>query len=417
MCGLTRRRLSKRSVKTELRHSSYWILVLAGVGAAVFLFVIRDKQTKVEKDRLAVETEVPEKSRVAHPADTTPVSLVAVPQALDWRSLESEKLSNLVQNLRRAGCPEQTVHDIVRSRLNRRLGLDVVYAEQQSTSNGSLAVRERHAVQRRLWGLEAQFEAHWRELFGTESPYSPFHGVSIENQVRARGLAEDYAQQIAMLRGQSGPFLLGEARLAVGKLEAERLARLTELLGPKKAMALCMQDSSFAPTIVTQLAGMSPTEDELHSVYRLRLKYLDAFNPTAMLLDGNALAVLSAKQKEMENELKMEIGEARYKDYYDTKRADFRAAFAFASRNGLDRQTAVALAELQRSCDQFDPKALAVPGGRQAAVEGLRGNMVNLLGEQGMAAYLASEGAWFVSLTNRIQIPGLFQPVGRPTVR
>ncbi len=389
------------------------LIVLAG---GLGLWLLRGKPSSVTHEVVAAAGKE-HSTRLAVALPKASLETEERKERIRWRSIESEELSRLVANLRGIGCDEGTIHDLVRARLNRTLGLEALYAEQRKAAANGASLNNLQAVTKRIQPLEEEFEKAWRRLFGMDSPNSVFAGLPVEAQAEARRIVEEFGQKLNAIRERSGQFLQGEDRVAAAKLEAERLARLTEIVGAEKAFAICAKDSSFAPSITTQLAGMTPTDEELRAVYRLRLKYADGWNPVVNMQDGKELEALARRQREMETELKAEIGEKRFSEYLETKRGDFRAAFAFTSRNGLDRQVAVALTELQRAYERPDPTWVNTPAAKQATVESLRKNLVNLLGEKGLAGYAASEGGWIVSWTNRINLPGAFPTVGRPLVR
>lgn len=389
------------------------LVVLAG---GLGLWLLRGKPSSVTHEVVTVSG----KEHSTRPALALPKAGLATEERLErirWRSIESEELSRFISNLRGIGCDERTIHDLVRARLNRALGLEALYAEQRKAAANGANLSSQQALAKRIQPLEDEFERQWRQLFGMDSANSVFAGLSAEVQVEARKIVDEFGQKLNAIRARSGQFLQGEDRVAAAKLEAERLARLTEIVGAEKAFAICAKDSSFAPSITTQLAGMTPTDEELRAVYRLRLKYADGWNPVVNTQDGKELEALAKRQREMETELKAEIGEKRFSEYLETKRGDFRAAFAFTSRNGLDRQVAVALTELQRAYERPDPTWINSSSARQATVESLRKNLVTILGEKGLASYATSEGGWVVSWTNRVNLPGAFPTVGRPLNR
>src|SRR5262245_41208645 len=76
-------------------------------------------------------------------APASPGAPAEAAEASSWQSIDSEDPKELIANLREAGCPEQTLRDIVRARI------DALFAEREGTQ------RFVHPEASKPWGSRA----------------------------------------------------------------------------------------------------------------------------------------------------------------------------------------------------------------------------------------------------------------------
>jgi len=211
----------------------------------------------------------------------------AASASLDWtRDFEAADLQQLIANLRHISCPEETIRDIIVSRVNRKYAEQIsVLAGQESlagnSGDGSEAATARYEQQVAL--LQEQQTAELNSLLGSEWP-RPFLDDPPAQDPRAtaltflpeekRGAVEElqarYDQQESDIRRN---FTSGNVEVALAALAQQKEADLKRLLTPAEFEDYDVVVSPTAQWLREELSGFGATEKEFRTIFRLREQF------------------------------------------------------------------------------------------------------------------------------------------------
>ena len=276
-----------------------------------------------------------------------------------WRQLETADLRQFVANLRAAGCPEQTIGDIVRAVLNRqfagRIAALVPRAEPLRYWNKDpwKSPRADPETQKQLKQIEAEKQRLLTDLLGPnalragapasgeDSPASletnPY--LSPEKRETVNELRQQFdeeRQRISAELKTAGASRVQELNAALKGVNARERESLAQCLTPAELEDVDMWESDTARRLRTTLSGFEPTEEEFRRICRLRRKVDDEFGvrlASSWGLSGSEEC--RAAQRAMEAALKEELGPERFAAYKRGEDRDYRFLINSANRLNL----------------------------------------------------------------------------------
>ena len=226
--------------------------------------------------------------------DLPPVAIRTQIQQLDWRTVESDDYATYVANLRRIGCPEETIRDILLADINKLFAArrrtipsaptnaaywlhpdeDPAYAsasDEGRDREAELAAIERE--RRQLIGTLLGPAAAQAELteFTEEELASP--DLQFLDPAKRRPLAEAqarYRQALADLEGITDP---EQERLLSRAAEKAFQDAIAASLTPAEREQLELRTSSLARSLREQLRGFGASREEFDALYRLERQF------------------------------------------------------------------------------------------------------------------------------------------------
>ena len=209
---------------------------------------------------------------------------------MDWRQIEASDYRRYVQNLRRVGCPEQTVRDIVTADLLQAWGaqrsevMAARYRDFKFWKSDSEEAEARRQAEPQRRALDEQMERGLRELLGNDtavpSTAQAWKQTELEQQLGFLP-EETRAKTVDMLLASSSLDAqvqgLSEARRipenpderlrAVDAYE-QRRAELAALLSPEEFERVEMTVSWTAINLRRAMEHFEPTEAEFVEIFR-----------------------------------------------------------------------------------------------------------------------------------------------------
>lgn len=238
-----------------------------------------------------------------------------------WRQIESEDYAIYIANLRRIGCPEATVRDIVVADV--RSGFDSKRAAVHPAPTAEFWRRSYEAaplaaaVTEQLIRLAREEQAllthllggHWPLRMNEDSP-----ATSVSDGLRLDGALAGKrdillawhrkadAQRAALLEGAAGRDLTAAEQAQLSAVDAASQAELTRLLTPAEREEFELRNSVTATSLRDRLVGFSVSEDEFRSLFRLEQSHQqslaradEAQDPAA--IDAELAAYAEARRK------------------------------------------------------------------------------------------------------------------------
>jgi RNA polymerase sigma factor (sigma-70 family) len=342
---------------------------------------------------------------------STRAAEVATNAILNWQALESQDYRQYIANLRGAGCPEQTIRDIIITDLDRTYGKriasisgpapatywkahDYVDGVKQHLEAKKIEDEKRAAIQE-LLGIDPDEESERRT--GMKVGYSEgFEFLSAEQRSRLREIerqAQAKIESVKLIRaGEFSPEYRARQNEAYGWKDEQ----IKQLLSPEQLKEYEMRTSRHAFMLGNGLRSFQPTEEEFRTIYELEKQ----FGIDQSYGGGKAPDPTSAQQ--FREAFQQTLGEERYADYELTKDSSYAMLYDIARFHELPQETARAVYDVNKAAEQ---QAAAVrrdgsldASARERALQALRkqteAEASKLLGEQGFQQYLFQFGDW-----------------------
>jgi hypothetical protein len=369
------------------------------------------------------------------PAPAAPVA------ALDWRSVESPDYREYIDNLRRIGCPEETIRDIIIADVSklyasRRAALDgppKTYRYWESSDRQfdrenlkrQQAVRalerEKTALIRDLLGVDYQREVE--RLFGEGDSFDrSLAFLPSERADAVRAMMDRFREAERAIYEAADGELSADQRAAVDNLRKQRDAELAAMLSPAELQEYELTNSRLARDIRGNLYGFEATEAEFRAIYDLRKAYEDKFGSgrDRGREDEAAREARRQAQAQLEDHLRNTLGPERFAEYKRSQDDDYQEVFRVTKRYDLPKQSAVAVYDVRRTVEaqkrEIERNPTFTPDQRVAVLNELakatRETVQGVLGDGAFNYYLRRDGGW----VDRLNRPAPQRTDGRPAV-
>lgn len=348
----------------------------------------------------------PQTSAAPQPRKTNAVSVTAA--RFSWTSVESPDYAQYIANLRRIGCPEQTVRDIVVTDVcelfsKRR-------AAAQSTlpfwvPEGEIASK-RAALDRELKQIDQEEGTVITKLLGI-----PWNGIEAyvgkegADQISATKLARieqmrrRLAEAEAGIQQKAGDNLSYEDQVRIRDLERQFESGLAGLLTPSELEEYQLRNSVEAANIRRHLVGFSLSESEFRDIYRSGEKFAQVLDQYADNYAGNADAqrVVADALAQHQQEIEQLLGSERYHDYERGIDNAYQRLAELAQSRGIDPGVYNQIYAYKEAIDGMQ-HSQTDEGQREALAAQKRAEAVQfaeqVLGPDGFQSYLQRGGDW-----------------------
>lgn len=292
-------------------------------------------------------------------------NVLVITNEVRWAQLESEDYPTYIARLRAAGCPEQTVRDIIiadldkvlapeiQSAQGRRKELAYWHSEEEEVANDvdrrEVMRREREIARRKqqiireLLNIDLareRMQLNGREDY-LERRLSFLPG---ERRSEVRDVLERYdtaEQQLRERELEEGEVPSQEERTRLRQMREQREAELGRLLSPTERQQFDLWLSPTANAVRHSLYGMQASEAEFLAVYQARKAFEDRWQGReADLVNPATQAEQEQERAQMETRLRQELGEQRYAEYKRGEDEDYHRLHALATRFKLPKDKA-----------------------------------------------------------------------------
>jgi RNA polymerase sigma factor (sigma-70 family) len=391
------------------------IVAAAGIAAVTAPIVWQHQANTRRDDELATWRQ--ENARLSAAAEqksaTTPAGNFAGSAMLNWRALESPDYRQYIANLRAAGCPEQTIRDIIITDLERVYGQRIAklstpsagrsyWIRQYSTVNTrrELEIKqieeEKRAAIRELLGIDAEEEAHRRT--GVPVPYDEgFEFLPGDKRACLREIDREFKALVASNDAQRAAWRESDHHSQRRDIYVWKEEAIKGLLSPEEFEEYEIRSGYHAQGLRVRLSPFEPSEQEFRKILQIEKDFgkdKDYIDPRDVgLPSGSALDPVTKEQ--FEKALREELGERRYAEYKLSMDNNYGFLHSLVQGSELPRENARAVFDLNKSAEQRarairDNSALTAEA-REAAFQALQKQTEEeasrLLGEEGFRAY------------------------------
>ena len=360
------------------------------------------------------------------PGQAAPVErIVREVEPFHWSQIEADDYQTYVENLRRIGCPEETIRDLVKRDLDKLydqrkadiLSKAPARKEYWKTGNPSALSQPSGATRSQLAQLDREKNEVLGDLFGQQ-------GVAAINRpsplARARSQAksgyamdfipEETKAQLNTVEQEFGSQLL--RKMAQGATDAQDMAeirqlrqdrdgRIATMLTPDQKMEYDLRKSPTAANMRLQMDGFDPSEDEFRDIFAAR----KAFDNEHGVVPGSSITPADAEvrqfaEQEMNNQIRSSLGDDRYQDYMRQTDNDYKSIHKITQRQGLGENISAQVYQMKGGAEELAREIRMNTGlsieERQMQLGQIRNetsiSIQSLIGRQGAAALQTQAG-------------------------
>jgi len=345
----------------------------------------------------------------------------AVAQKFDWRAVESDDYKKYIANLRSIGCPEKTIRDIIVADVNelfesRRKELAGPKKKFEFWKPGMMMGAnidpDRTEKER---ALNKEKRALLTDLLGSAPEEKPdllagmtsqldamFDFLPTEKRSKVMELMQDMQtkMQKAMKNGAPDPE-------DMGKVMKDMEAEIGRVLTPEELLDYNLRFSMTSNMMRMQLAGFEPSEQEFLDLFKKRKAFDDEYRGAfggGLNLKGEELEKKKAAEKQLDDSMKTQLGQARYDDYKRAQDYTFQAMYRTADREGLGKEAAVKVYDMKKAAEDAATKIrndrARSQEERTAALRSIREeterSVKGVFGEKGYSSYERNNGAYWL---------------------
>ena len=360
------------------------------------------------------------------PGQAAPVErIVREVEPFHWSQIEADDYQTYVDNLRRIGCPEETIRDLVKQDLDKLydqrkadiLSKAPARKEYWKTGNPSALSRPASATSSQMAQLDREKNEVLGDLFGSQ-------GMAAINRpnplARARSQAksgyamdfipEETKAQLNTVEQEFGSQLL--RKMAQGATDAQDMAeirqlrqdrdgRIATMLTPEQKMEYDLRKSPTAANMRLQMDGFDPSEDEFRDIFAAR----KAFDNEHGVVPGSSISPADAEvrqfaEQEMNNQIRSSLGDDRYQDYMRQTDYDYKSIHKITQRQGLGENISAQVYQMKGGAEELAREIRMNTGlsieERQMQLGQIRNetsiSIESLIGRQGAAALQTQAG-------------------------
>jgi len=346
-------------------------------------------------------------------------------ESFHWSQIEAEDYQTYVENLRRIGCPEETIRDLVKQDLEKLydqrkadiLSKAPARKEYWKTGNPSALSQPSSATRSQLAQMDREKNEVLGDLFGAQgvaainrpSPLARARSqaksgyamdfIPEETKVELNTLEQEFGGQLLkkMAQGASDAQDMAEIR----QLREERDSRIATMLTPDQKMEYDLRKSPTAANMRLQMDGFEPSEDEFRDIFAARQSFDDEYGvvPGASISPADA-EIRQFAEQEMNEQIHSSLGDDRFQDYLRQTDYDYKSINKITERQGLGENISAQVYQMKGGAEELASEIRMNTGltleERQMQLGQIRNetsrSIESMLGGQGAAALQGQAG-------------------------
>ncbi len=335
-----------------------------------------------------------------------------------WQQVESGDYKLYIANLRKVGCPEQTIRDIIVADVNK------LYAPREEPLKAKKSVPQipgqatppvdETENRRKLREVQTEKRVVLKELLDIDVPVDLMastasrdytaHELALkllpaEKRDAVQTLQEEYWQQSDALKAKHENKKTPEFVEEYRKLNESHREELAKVLTSQELENYDIRTSSTSSKLGQQLLTFSPTEEEFRKVFRLTRESEDKAEKVMVQENTPEARAAAAKAQaddkaELDNQIKTALGDTRFAEYQRSLDSAYQNLSRVGQRYGLSSEAVLKAYEMEKAF-RSEPVAFPQPGfevDRSAAQNQFNEQMKAALGEKAARAYRQLRG-------------------------
>jgi hypothetical protein len=365
--------------ESGVSQNGKWITVLLGLNLAVLLLMLRRPASETVPVKPVVTNVSHFDRSTARPApgprvrSAPALAPTIVSNLFTWTQLETQDYRDYIQRLRRIGCPEETIRDLIIADIEkayaprlaalraRRTDLQFWHSDEEEYQNQlnhkeiarqeRILDEEKRRLIRDLIGADLYTER--LRLKGETDYYDRRLGVfPAEKRVQIRTILEQFHDQDWAIREkqwQEGETLTAEDGIRLVELRRAKEEALGKLLTADEREQLELWMSPVSDRVRFEMYGMNSTEEEFRKVFALRRQFEEKYGEASLNPAESATAAHRAEgEAELRESIKTALGEARYALYERGQDHQFHQLSALAAQFNLGQDKVAEIYAMQK---------------------------------------------------------------------
>lgn len=340
----------------------------------------------------ARKNDVKTASPPSSPSDTNVVEAVghmpnlpaktSSPEKITWASLASPDLRAYAGNLRRFGCPEQTIQEIMLAEVNRR------YSGQERALKirpddlapwEGLSSRDRRAAESKLRQLLEEKRSLLKELTGVDTGIdmpsrlagrdvpkfeSAFSSLPESKRDPVRAIQENYWAQSDDIKQRTIGFLEPEDRDEFVRIKTERREALAKILTPQELLDYELKTSETAPSLRSRFDGFNVTDEEFGKIFSYMQPLDEQYSLSRRNPDPVNQEFTEARnqaEKSLQDYIHQVLGDDRYAEFQRTRDPVYRTLSQVGSEAGAPQESILQAYQTQQQIQAEAKRVLQDP--------------------------------------------------------
>lgn len=358
-------------------------------------------------------------------------------KVFNWEVIESDDYMTYIDNLRRIGCPEETIKDIIKADVEklfqqRRQEFDRSLPPTEYWKSNGLGIGYSMEQLEEMKSLEAEKQEVLKQLLGDN--YQPSSANLLSQLMqdpsaifrRSVGFLPE-SKQSAVLEAYMGmqeDMINLQADMQSGAMDMSAFSEITKkrdnllasILTPEEKFEVDLRLSENAQSLKFTLGSMDPTESEFRDIFALQQKIYNEYDVDIYSngADRESMNLRTKADSELNNQIKELLGDKRYAEYERGKDFNYQQISQIGKSAGLESQVVVEAYDIQKSAEsamnqlnsQYDLTSESRAVAAQQILDETNKALQQTMGNEAWEKYKKSHG--YSSLENRFQ---LFQNV------
>ena len=330
------------------------VSVTLNVVGGFFIFAGVQSVEELPLGQALPATDAPLGQAAAHPQQVVTNTVV---KQMTWETVEASSYLDYIDNLRRIGCPEKTIRDIILADVNK------LYKTKRRAASGQKKFEFWKANAMFGMGMDKDNVETMRELnaerdellkqLGIESSFESEMSLILNPLQQSLGFLPEQKQVAVMkeLQGiQSRIAELSEDGSAdiemVWKAQRETEESIKGMLSEDEYTGYLLRRSNTAHQLRSQIAGFDPSEEEFRTVFKLKRAFDEEYGEIGINLD--LLEEQLKAQKTLNEQIRQSLGDERYADYERAQDYQFQQIHSSLKKADLGTGEAIQVYDMQK---------------------------------------------------------------------
>jgi len=293
-----------------------------------------------------------------------------------WAELQTSDLKEFVRRLRAAGCPEETVRDIILAEVNRRYATlnrelwpeqNVVKPFWEVQKNDPTDYKRSRERSRRNRELQKEKSALLVELLGVDpekelrkaegqTDYVDYYERRVsflpeEKREAVTQLLDEFDLKSQELSDRNRGLYDSQSRAERAVLEAQRLVALAQILTPQELREYELRQTQVASQLRSDLRSATVSREDYETIFDIRKRYGDSIYNYAELEGKEAREQATKNRESMEAELANALGPDKARQLKRSQDYAYNELNRLAQRNDLPADTATKVYDFKEAAE------------------------------------------------------------------
>ena len=325
--------------------------------AGFFIFAGVQSMEELPLGQALPATDSPLGQAAAHPQQVVTNTVV---KQMTWETVEASSYLDYIDNLRRIGCPEETIRDIILADVNK------LYKTKRREASGQKKFEYWKGSGMFGIGVDKENIEATRELNAERYELLKQLGIEPSFESEISQMPNRLEQSVGFLPEQKQVAVLKEmqgmqTRMAElskdGEVDVEMMQQAQKemeqsikgMLSEEEYTNYLLQHSGTAKQMRRQIAGFDPTEDEFLSMFKLKHAFDEEY--MSAMFDGadkeERKQYLAAKQT-LNDQIRQALGDERYADYERAHDYQFQQIHSSLKKADLGTGEAIQVYDMQK---------------------------------------------------------------------